>query len=39
MIVNDFDLVRVAISPYKTDPPLFVDADRMLSLTVASQGF
>ena len=35
MVVDDLNLFRAAIAPYETNPPLVIDADRMLSLTVA----
>jgi len=37
MIVDDLDLVGVAIAPYKTDPPLVVDPYAVLALTIAGQ--
>jgi hypothetical protein len=37
MIIHDLHVVRMAISPNKTDPPLLIDADRMLSLPIAAQ--
>jgi hypothetical protein len=39
MIVHDFDLICVTISPSKADSPFFIDADRMLPLPIASQSF
>jgi len=39
MIIHDFHVVRMAVLPDKTDPPFFVDADRMLPLPIASQRF
>jgi hypothetical protein len=38
VIVDDFDGMRLALLPDKADPPLVVDADRMLPGPVASQG-
>ena len=38
MIIHDFHVVCMAISPNKTDPPFFIDADRILSLPIAAQG-
>jgi hypothetical protein len=38
MIIRDFDIIRVAIAPLKTDPPLFIDAYAVLALPVAFQG-
>ena len=34
MVVDDFDLVRMAVSPYEAGQPLVVDADRMLPGTI-----
>src|SRR3954469_23250637 len=34
MIVHDLDILCAAIAPNETDPPLGVDADRMLSLSL-----
>lgn len=31
VVVNEFDLVRVAVQPSKADAPLIVDANTMLS--------
>jgi len=39
MVVDDFDLVRMAFSPDETDSPLIVDADRVLSVTFSPQRF
>jgi hypothetical protein len=39
VVGDDFDLVRITISPCKADPPLVIDADRMLAATVTLQGF
>lgn len=30
MIIYDFDIVRIAITPYKADAPLVVDANAVL---------
>jgi hypothetical protein len=35
MIVDDFNLVHIAISPNKTDAPLIVDPDAVLSRSVS----
>jgi len=35
MIIHDLDVVSVALSPHETDPPLIVDSNAMLTLTVA----
>src|SRR5205085_10255356 len=39
VVVDDFDFVGMAISPDETDPPLVVDADRMLPAAIAFQRF
>jgi hypothetical protein len=39
MIVHDFDFVRVAFTPAEAYPPLVVDADAVLPLPAAFQGF
>src|ERR1700732_3287482 len=39
MIIHDLHVVGVAISPNQADPPFFIDADRMLPLSIASQSF
>ncbi len=35
MVVNDLDVVRIAIRPAKANPPLVVDPDTVLSSAVA----
>ena len=35
MVVNDLDLVRIAVLPAKADPPLIVDTDTVLSDPIA----
>ncbi len=37
MIVDDFDVVRIAISPPKANSPLVVDPDAVLALSVAAE--
>ena len=37
MIVGDLDIPGCAISPYKAEPPLIVDANAVLALTIAAQ--
>jgi hypothetical protein len=37
MIIHYLHIVCMAISPNKTDPPLLIDADRMLSLPITAQ--
>ena len=39
MVICDFDVVCVAISPSETDAPLFVNADTVLSCSVSFKGF
>src|SRR5689334_7107511 len=39
VVVDDFDFMRIVVSPDKTNPPLFVDADRMLSSPILLQRF
>ena len=35
MVIDDFDVERVAVNPPKTDTPLIVDADAMLPFAIA----
>jgi hypothetical protein len=37
VIVDDFDLVRIAVSPFKTDSPLVIYADAPKPFPVASE--
>jgi hypothetical protein len=37
MIIDDFDVLSGALSPGKTDSPLIVDPDAMLTLPAAAQ--
>ena len=39
MIVDDFHVVAMAITPNKTDSPLIVDPNRVLPFAIASQSF
>jgi len=39
MIIRDFDIVGIAISPHKANSPLIVDANAVLALAIASQRF
>jgi hypothetical protein len=39
MIVDDLDIETMAIAPNKTDAPLIVDANRMLTFAIAAQRF
>jgi hypothetical protein len=37
MIIHNFDVVSIAISPFKADPPLVVYADAVLTSPAAGQ--
>jgi hypothetical protein len=37
VVIDDFDLVRMSISPFKADSPLVVDADGVLSASISRQ--
>jgi hypothetical protein len=39
VIINDFDIVSIAIHPAKAKSPLLVDADAMRALAVSPQAF
>jgi hypothetical protein len=39
VVVHDFDLVSAVVEPNKTDSPLIVDANAVLSFSFALQGF
>jgi hypothetical protein len=39
VVVDDLDIVRIRASPSETDPPLVVDANAVLAIPVALQGF
>src|SRR6188508_446546 len=39
VIVDDLDIVRIAVLPAKADPELIIDADAPLSAPVALQSF
>jgi hypothetical protein len=39
MIVDDLNLLSATITPYEANPPLIVDADRVLSLAIALKRF
>jgi hypothetical protein len=39
MIIDDFHIVAMAATPDKTDSPLVIDANRVLSFPAASQCF
>jgi hypothetical protein len=37
VVVDDFDLVGIAVSPNEADTPLIIDADRMLTVAFLFQ--
>jgi hypothetical protein len=39
VIIDDFHFVTIAVTPHKTDSPLIVDPNRVLTSTLASQCF
>jgi hypothetical protein len=39
MIVHDFHLLRVGTAPDEANPPLVVDANAVLAVTAALEGF
>jgi hypothetical protein len=39
MVVDDFDMRRSSLIPYKADAPLIIDPDRILSLAIRSKRF
>jgi hypothetical protein len=39
VVIHYLDVYWTCLGPYKTDSPLVVDANAVLSLSVASQGF
>jgi hypothetical protein len=39
VVVDDFNVVGVAVNPAETDAPLIVDADAVLAFALALQGF
>ena len=39
MIINDFDVDGISIVPLKTDAPLAIDSDAVLTCTVAEKTF
>jgi hypothetical protein len=39
MVIHDLELFGPAIMPHKTNPPLVIDADRMLSSSIAPEDF
>jgi hypothetical protein len=39
MIIDDFHIVAMAVTPNKTDSPLVIDPNRVLSFPITSQCF
>jgi hypothetical protein len=39
MIINDFNVMGIMVSPDKTYPPLDIDSDRILPVSVTAQTF
>jgi hypothetical protein len=39
MVIDDFDLMRMAVPPDETNAPLIIDPDAMLACTIALEGF
>ncbi len=37
MIIDDFNIVRIAFTPYKANPPALVDSDAMLSFPITDE--
>jgi hypothetical protein len=37
VVINNFDLVGVSIAPHETDPPLIVNANAVLTLSISVQ--
>jgi hypothetical protein len=37
MIIDDFNIVRIASSPSKANPPALIDTDAMLSLPITNE--
>lgn len=38
MVIDDLDVIGVAVAPHKADSPLVIDPDAVLTLSVAVQG-
>ena len=38
MVVHDFNIKNISVLPTKTNPPLIVDADAVLSFAITLQG-
>jgi hypothetical protein len=39
VVIDDFDLMRMAIFPFKADSPLIVDTDRVLAVALTMKRF
>jgi hypothetical protein len=39
MVIDHFDIIRIAVGPAETDSPLVVDADAVPAFAIALQGF
>jgi len=39
VVIDNLDLVSIAFNPSEADPPLAIDSDTVLPLTVAFEGF
>ena len=39
MVINNFNLVGVPVQPHKTNSPLIVDANAVLTSAIAAQSF
>jgi len=37
VVINEFNIMGTVIGPHKANPPLIVDADAVLSLTIGLQ--
>jgi len=37
MIINDFNIMRIALAPTKTDPPLIINPNAVLASTFSGQ--
>ena len=39
MVIHNLNIVRIAVAPHKADAPLIVDANAVLSLSIALERF
>jgi hypothetical protein len=39
VVIGNLDIVRIAVSPDEAHPPLFINSERMLALTLALEHF